>query len=89
MPVNREALLQKLEKLGISKTSVYPGNHVTLAVEEFVAAEAYVGADIVGCQCGEAEIEPLATKGPALAPGSLVLTAEEVETMVLWYAGVA
>ena len=126
MPVNREALLQKLEKMGISKKAMYLGNHVTLAVEEFVAANADydVKADdqsfdfsdveetiyhkcpkcehewkteenffipsieVDGSEIADSVEVVMATKGPSLAPGSLVLTAEEVEAMVLWYAGV-
>lgn len=38
MPVDRIALYEKLEKMGISMKSVYRENHATVAVEEFVAA---------------------------------------------------
>ena len=39
MPVNRLALYEKLEKMGLSLKSVYRENHATVAVEEFVASE--------------------------------------------------
>ena len=39
MSVDRKALLEKLEKMGISAKSVYRENHATVAVEEFVASE--------------------------------------------------
>ena len=39
MPVNREELLAKLAKMGLSKTNMYRMNHGIVAVEEFVASE--------------------------------------------------
>lgn len=67
MPVDRIALYEKLEKMGLSIKSVYRENHATVAVEEFVASE-------------DRE------NGVQTAPGSLVLTEEEVVYMVLDFA---
>ena len=85
MPVNREELLAKLAKMGLSKTNMYRMNHGIVAVEEFVASES-LDVEIKGCECEQAEVEA-PHKGPALSPGSLVLTAEEVAFMVLDFAG--
>jgi hypothetical protein len=71
MPVNREELLAKLAKMGMSKTNMYRMNHGIVAVEEFVARESMEDKD----------------QGVQIAPGSLVLTAEEVAFMVLDFAG--
>ena len=128
MPVNREELLAKLAKMGLSKTNMYRMNHGIVAVEEFVASEScdYTvtaedqsfdsseefeetvqhkcpqcsheweteetfeggGVDIEGDEIAEmVEVTPVGSKGPALSPGSLVLTAEEVAFMVLDFAG--
>ena len=127
MPVDRKALYEKLEKMGLSMKSVYRENHATVAVEEFVASEATSKIAIeakgeiqfdAGLQettvhhtcpkCGEewesdeevsvdeAWIDPdylmehvsvgSEAVSPALSPGSLVLTAEEVVYMVLDFA---
>lgn len=85
MPVDRTALYEKLEKMGLSMKAVYRENHATVAVEEFVAYSSE-GVEIVGCECDQAEVESMASRGPALSPGSLVLTAEEVAYMVLDFA---
>jgi hypothetical protein len=126
MPVDRIALYEKLEKMGISLKSVYRENHATVAVEEFVALTAEDAVQIKADDCsfdspdveetiwhkcpkcthewkteetfypdstevdgdeiaGAVEVV-LAAKGPALSPGSLVLTAEEVAYMVLDFA---
>ena len=127
MPVDRIALYEKLEKMGLSMKSVYRENHATVAVEEFVASEGreYLvtasdqyfassdefeetvqhkcpqcqheweteetfeggGVDIYGDEIADmVEVVPVASRGPALSPGSLVLTVEEVAYMVLDFA---
>ena len=127
MPIDRIALLDKLAKMGIHPKAVYPGNHATLAVEEFVASEGREysvtapdqsfdssdefeetvqhkcpqcqheweteetfeggGVDIYGDEIADmVEVVPVASRGPALSPGSLVLTVEEVAYMVLDFA---
>ena len=124
MPVDRKALYEKLEKMGLSKKAVYRENHATVAVEEFVAANAnyevkaddqsFDGPDVeetIWHKCPKCTYEwkteetfypdstevdgrkivdavevVLASRGPALSPGSLVLTAEEVAYMVLDFA---
>ena len=80
MPVDRIALYEKLEKMGLSMKSVYRENHATVAVEEFVSSE---GRDEIADMV---EVVPVASRGPALSPGSLVLTVEEVAYMVLDFA---
>lgn len=126
MPVDRKALYEKLEKMGLSMKSVYRENHATVAVEEFVASEAsgsfqvhaedtqFTSPDVeetIFHKCpkcahewkteetffandtevpGDALVDnvevTVASCGPALSPGSLVLTAEEVTYMVLDFA---
>ena len=127
MPVNREELLAKLAKMGLSKTNMYRMNHGIVAVEEFVASEGREysvtasdqyfassdefeetvqhkcpqcqheweteetfeggGVDIYGDEIADmVEVVPVASRGPALSPGSLVLTVEEVAYMVLDFA---
>ena len=127
MPVNREELLAKLAKMGLSKTNMYRMNHGIIAVEEFVASEAigsirlhaedanfnapgveetirhvcpkcehawtteetFFGddAEVDGETLAESVEASFEGSGPALSPGSLVLTAEEVAFMVLDFAG--
>ena len=126
MPVDRKALYEKLEKMGLSMKSVYRENHATVAVEEFVASEGREysvtaedqsfdspdveetirhkcpkcthewkteetfypdSTEVYGDEIADmVEVVPVASRGPALSPGSLVLTAEEVAYMVLDFA---
>ena len=126
MPVNREELLAKLAKMGLSKTNMYRMNHGIVAVEEFVASEGcdykvsaedqsfdspdhedtvhhvcpkclhawdskeYLWApdtEVSGDEIADLVEVSVGTKGIALSPGSLVLTAEEVAFMLLDFAG--
>ena len=129
MPIDRIALLDTLAKMGIHPQSVYPGNHATVAVEEFVASEAsgsfqvhaedaqFTSPDVEetiwhkypkcthewkteetffaddtevpGDDIADQVEVSVASQGPALSPGSLVLTVEEVAYMVLHFAGVS
>ena len=128
MPVDRIALYEKLEKMGLSMKSVYRENHATVAVEEFVASEgrkysvtaedqSFDSPDVeetIWHKCPKCTHEwkteetffaddtevpgddiadqvevSVASQGPALSPGSLVLTVEEVAYMVLHFAGVS
>lgn len=125
MPVNREELLAKLAKMGLSTSNMYRMNHGIVAVEEFVASEycdytvtakdqSFDSPDVeetIWHKCPkcahewkteetfyapETEVKgseiadmvevSVGSKGPQLAPGSLVLTVEEVAVMVLAYA---
>lgn len=126
MPVDRIALYEKLEKMGLSLKSVYRENHATVAIEEFVASEGrkYLvtaedqsfdspgveetiwhkcpkctheweteetfcpdSTEVDGDEIADmVEVVPMASCGPALSPGSLVLTTEEVAYMVLDFA---
>ena len=125
MPVDRKALYEKLEKMGLSMKSVYRENHATVAVEEFVASEGREysvtaedqsfdspdveetirhkcpkcthewkteetfypdSTEVDGSEIAGAVEVVMASCGPVLSPGSLVLTAEEVAYMVLDFA---
>ena len=45
--VDRESLLAKLEKMGISPKAVYSENHAVVAVEEFVAFHGSEASEVV------------------------------------------